>query len=220
MLNLLGQDNPRASSHRTIARQTGSRIDRPLSHRTIVRRMCSRATGRHPPKIGRLPLRHPTSGPRATASPRMRRLLSRRTIVQRMCSRALARHPPKIGRILLRLPTNGHRRMSSRGARLASNPTVPRLHHRHKKIGPQYLVLNRQATSMLLPRTIHVRQIRPLRDRTIIRLTRRRRARRRTSCPRTSQLLVGFFGISVPALLDKHFVQMSHAEGRDGNSSR
>lgn len=169
---------------------TGSRTGRPPGHRTIARRMYNRAIARRPPKIGRMLLPLRASGPRPTASPRMRRLLNSRTIARQMCSpsRAIALNLPTIGRAPLRLPANGLRRMSSRGVRLASSPTVPRLHHRHKKTGPQHLVLNHRTASMLLPRTMPVRRIRLLRDPTTIRLTKRRRTKRRISCPRHAQL--------------------------------
>jgi hypothetical protein len=84
---------------------------------------------------------------------------------------------------------SGLRRISSRGARPVSNPIVPRLPHRHKKVGLPHLVLNRRATSMLLPRALPIRQIRLPPNRTTIRLTKRRRTRRRTSCPRHAQFV-------------------------------
>jgi len=231
MLNLIGQVNLRPRSHQTIARQ-----------------MYSRVIGRHPPIIGRVPLHLPTSGPRPTASPRTRRLLSRRTIVRQMCSQVTGPRRPIIGQIPLRpptsglrptasprtrrllsrrtivraplhLPTSGLRRISSRGARQASSPTAPRV-RRHQKIGVPRLARNRRATSMLLPKTTPIRQIRLLPDRTTIRLIKRRRTRRRISCAKTSQLLVGFELLTGGVGQNHYFIRQSQAEGRDGNSSR
>ena len=224
MLNLIGQASLR-----------------PRNHQTIAPRMCSRVTGRHPPIIGRIPLRPPTSGHRPTASPKTRRLPSRRTIVRRMCSRVIGR-PPKIDRMLLHLPTSGHRptasprtrrllsrriivraplhlptsdlrRISSRGARPASSPTVPRV-HRHQKIGVPRLVRNSRATSMLLPKTMPIRRIRLLPDRTTIRLIKRRRTRRGTSCRLGFELISGENGQG------HYFIRQCQASGRDGNPAR
>jgi hypothetical protein len=110
---------------------------------------------------------------------------------------------------------SGLRQITSRGARLASNPAVPRLHHRHQKIGLPHLVRNRQATSMLLPRALPIRRIPLLPNRTAIRLTKRRRTRRRISCPRTSQLLVGFLTFLCRRAWAKpqHFARLFQAGG-------
>jgi hypothetical protein len=113
---------------------------------------------------------------------------------------------------------SGLRRISSSGARLASNPTVPQLHHRHRKIGPQHLVLNPQAMFMRLPRITLIRRIPLLPDRTTIRLT--KRTRRRISCPRDKAALGGLFWNFCDGRLGQSpNTSLGFSSGREGNST-